>query len=48
MKSGTAEHRATGNSGGMVQALVGVAKTSVTGHSEDEGMVHTGTQLLHC
>ena len=45
VKSGTAEHKATGDSVGMVQALVGVANfcDRALRAKEDEGMVHTGT-----
>ena len=42
MKSGTAEHKATGESGGMVQALVDVANfcDRALRAKEDEGIPH--------
>ena len=45
MKSGTAEHRATGESGGMVQALVDVANfcDRALRAKEDEGTPHLET-----
>lgn len=45
MKSGTAEHRATGESGGMVQALVDVANfcDRALRAKEDEGAPHLET-----
>lgn len=47
MKSGTAEHRATGESGGMVQALVDVANfcDRALRAKEDEGTPHL--EILH-
>lgn len=45
MKSGTAEHKATGESGGMVQALVDVANfcDRALRAKEDEGTPHLET-----
>ena len=49
MKSGTAEHRATGESGGMVQALVDVANfcDRALRAKEDEGTPHLETLHVH-